>query len=1287
MEEKFISDLSYTNKDFNTIYPELLDLVKKLTNKWDPSLSNESDPGVLLLKLNALIADKNNYNIDKNILECFPVSVTQEGNARKLYDMLGYNMHWYRSATTDVSFQLRSTEDIPTSGYTIKQFTSIVDSTGESIYTILNSVPLTQAALTAPVVVKAIEGIVTDYMINDSRLITVANLDNNLRLYFQDKMIAENGIFIADAPSSTVDPDTLTFSTEYEDDLKIWRRVENLASYPLGEKIYEFGVLPNSNTCYIEFPQDIASLIENGIYLKYTVSKGEQGNIKANILNLFYEDQEVSDVVINDSIRIYQPFATSDGEDPETLDNAYRNYKKTIGTFNTLVTERDYENFIYNLESSGKPLISNVNVSDRTDDINYSNYVQVWYPSGPRKELLVAEDDNDNKILNAYNIVLYLLNQPVSVYDKETYESSFNPCIDEVVEASIKASLQDSQSVQHDIVSINDSTLLSSSNIGGTGYKKFSIENTIALTGSLITYNKVSKAESREIETNVLNALYKKYNSRNVSFGSQIEYDDLVGTIQQADSRIKTVILNIPTYKPVYNLMLDSDGVSKTVATDPYNFNNDVLNHELIARMVIAGNVQLFKFDTDFDYDFGQVDGSVVHYGSNVDINVIKAITSETEITLSKDVNNQTNVRKNEVIQIIEPSMVTTTEYSTYVRYYLEKQRQKLDADGNPVKDDDGNVVYETNPEPIPAGQNYKLEYDLLLRYKDGSTGVYRDVRLHRGTIINSSVTINPLPDVTSADYGKWKVLGSGESISVKELNQSHLKPNTKCYFITNDTDNKLTLTPGNPKILQENEYFIYTNENSTELIILGSGTELSVPANAPKFEESIELIELEKITNENIEKIDWLKIQQDIYVTELKITNIGENSSVYVETSSAATIKATNTAQELPEDAIIHIIDADGKELTPIKPCALENTNNLIQSRLYINATQYEPQVLESGQSFEFTLVELDENGDPKEDEDGNMNTSSSGLITNTAVIFNNPIILSGGVNLDVKVLDDYGQYKYSLRALKYTKADFNSDVASPSDAPKNGTVTSPIQTISRNADDLIVLNKKTLLSRSITTGEGNNTTTTTTYEGDITFNFTFSSTMGDDNQTHLEKGYFIPVYVTINKKSSNNNASATIKDADGNYFQIFGDTTTSNAEFNSIISSVNRPFIIQAPLSGSGEMVVSIKDFGENDSITIGKIFKIDGYNEDEINIKDLNDEFDISTHATSVINEIREILPDSTLFDWAYVVPDIDKVLYPTSADSYWNENHIYNKYTIPKINFNNTKIKINPATLVQ
>ena len=33
LSDELISNTSYTNKDFNSIYPELLDLVSKITNK------------------------------------------------------------------------------------------------------------------------------------------------------------------------------------------------------------------------------------------------------------------------------------------------------------------------------------------------------------------------------------------------------------------------------------------------------------------------------------------------------------------------------------------------------------------------------------------------------------------------------------------------------------------------------------------------------------------------------------------------------------------------------------------------------------------------------------------------------------------------------------------------------------------------------------------------------------------------------------------------------------------------------------------------------------------------------------------------------------------------------------------------------------------------------------------------------------------------------------------------------------------------------------------------------
>ena len=59
-QELNINNRSYINKDFASIYPELVDLVRKLTARWDPSTSNESDPGVVLMKLMAFVSDKDN---------------------------------------------------------------------------------------------------------------------------------------------------------------------------------------------------------------------------------------------------------------------------------------------------------------------------------------------------------------------------------------------------------------------------------------------------------------------------------------------------------------------------------------------------------------------------------------------------------------------------------------------------------------------------------------------------------------------------------------------------------------------------------------------------------------------------------------------------------------------------------------------------------------------------------------------------------------------------------------------------------------------------------------------------------------------------------------------------------------------------------------------------------------------------------------------------------------------------------------------------------------------------
>ena len=64
-KELNLTQISPTKRDFYQIWTELLDVSKKLSERWDPTSTNETDPGIVLLKVLTACTDKLNYNIDK----------------------------------------------------------------------------------------------------------------------------------------------------------------------------------------------------------------------------------------------------------------------------------------------------------------------------------------------------------------------------------------------------------------------------------------------------------------------------------------------------------------------------------------------------------------------------------------------------------------------------------------------------------------------------------------------------------------------------------------------------------------------------------------------------------------------------------------------------------------------------------------------------------------------------------------------------------------------------------------------------------------------------------------------------------------------------------------------------------------------------------------------------------------------------------------------------------------------------------------------------------------------
>lgn len=543
-----LSNLSYTNKDFQTIYPELIEVVKKLSVKWDPSISNESDPGVLLIKLNAILADRDSYNIDKNVLEYFPETVTQPSIANLIFSQQAYRMHQYIGAETAVTISMNnnSEEELIAEQleeeFTLPLFSMVSDSDNTVVYTLIaneNSISNTTPSQVSlkrngdSIVVHAIQGVYTNFTVNGDTRITAQNLDSNNKIYFNDGDIAENGIYINNI-------DNNNYSS--------WKRVDNLSTQSLGTRCYLFNRDPKTDLLYIQFPEDIDTVIGQGINISYVRTLGQAGNIKARQLEQFYSEGVATSIstgetvsLSSDNFTLFNINASTDGKDPESIDDAYTNYKRTVGTFNTLVTLRDYINY---LVTSG--MVSNGIVTDRTNDIQDVYYTCINRDGVRQKYKYIEKDTAGNNLMSAFDLKLYVMESVTKQPSVEMYRNSFKLIPNGVTSdsnpinnlQSIWNVLSDQEGVgliQHDIKNIENDKVCIFKN-------KYKINCKIIPTGEL------SDKQQADVIKNIMNALYRSLNSNKVNFGEGIDYEYVLQIIKNSSSLIRTVILDDITY-------------------------------------------------------------------------------------------------------------------------------------------------------------------------------------------------------------------------------------------------------------------------------------------------------------------------------------------------------------------------------------------------------------------------------------------------------------------------------------------------------------------------------------------------------------------------------------------------------------------------------------------------------------------------------------------------------------------------------------------------------------------
>lgn len=749
----YISNISYINKDFETLWEEILTTVPKLTNKWLPSEANESDPLVVLLKELAIVSDKINFNIDKNILELFPQTLTQLRSAMNVYESLGYTPDWYVSANLDLTF---TRIDASKTG-TIKRFTAFSDENTEIIYTLLQDVTFKEAkdvSLTG----RAIEGSIQDFKVNGSKVITLNNLDTRNRIYFTERNVAQNGIFISNNEEFS-DLDITAIQIDKE---SVWSRVDNLAQYRRGSKVFKFGIDAATNTLYLQFPEDIGDLIGNGLYIKYVLSAGETGNIKRGTITRLLNKSSTSEDTDAFKYNVTNTTSSQNGKDPMTIAEMQRQFERVVGTFNTLVTLLDYEDYIYEYKTSlGNNIVSNIRMSDRTNDPEYSvNVVSMTVDGNTEINTVTLNNTAGKTAMSAFDIKAYALRPIQSVNTQNDLNVSFEVVDSPQEKDNITKSIDTAKHIEHDLY------------IDGRPWVV-----PYDLSGQIYLKGRVSSIEASNVKYNVDTALYKKLQSRNVTWGEVIDYQEIIDTIKGADDRIAYVALMPIQYD---NAELVGGGT-------------DYSGPSLEVRNVLCGNAPFTTFSS-FIYPYGATD--------TAEIPKIEIIRPEVRVKANTGIVSYT-VQSGETFSILLPKYKTDIQYTNYLYYSAQIGATIQPEQLYKLKDGEEIQIFEDDNEGAIAkatiGPGKIIKTDFILKPTTGTT---------KGELRTNSIYVVSLATTTLDD-------GNGGPIQIL-TNSAGLRE-----AFGKGKDTKYTLKRG--------EYFVYTNKSATTLAFLGEGTTLWV--------------------------------------------------------------------------------------------------------------------------------------------------------------------------------------------------------------------------------------------------------------------------------------------------------------------------------------------------------------------------------------------------------------------------------------------------------------------------
>lgn len=543
--------MDYSQKDFIDTYEDLISIIQSSTTKWDPQATNESDPGLIIVKLLALLEDKFNYKFDMAQAQGYIDTVSDPQYAQDLFRMLGYVMKSARTSRGSIFITLKTANN---ESIHIPRHTVITNATKTIKFFTLKDVDIPQQTVpTASTEVQVAYG--SPFQISKDGItdFTLKDIDEDGRLPLGQTNLPQNGVFIYTVGTSG--------GTEFLQDN--WQYYDLAITATKNTKYYTVSTL-ESNETYIQFPKDFDTLIGNSkIRVFATYTEGVNSNIPERTLSRF-EDESLDQLFI-----VKQPKAFENGQDSETITEARINYYKQKDICDTIITAEDIKSFILSLADDTSILFSNalvLSAQDRALKIrNYykdSEYYDIVPPSDPTYQVNVVPLKNSSSY-------------------KESFQIYTKP--DNTLGDIITTRLQEASSIFTKVKTF-DNTLEENSDPLSTRLLA------VAEPKLKVRISGYTTEKATALKQSIKNRLNSRYKANYIVPGEAIKEAEVKEIVKNTSSLIQDVSLE-PLDPQIYLTYKDVDSTANELAIDINEIKNDIIN-----RSVLSGEVPLFKY-------------------------------------------------------------------------------------------------------------------------------------------------------------------------------------------------------------------------------------------------------------------------------------------------------------------------------------------------------------------------------------------------------------------------------------------------------------------------------------------------------------------------------------------------------------------------------------------------------------------------------------------------------------------------------------------------------------------